>query len=64
VAPAPLRGKLAELEAQDRILRIFETAKPEILMVLEKRANERTEYAIERDDGLVADLKLYAQTKL
>ena len=61
VGPAPLRAKLAELEAQDRVLRIFETAKPEILMVLEKRANERTEYAIERDDGLVADLRLYAQ---
>jgi hypothetical protein len=64
IAPAPLRSKLAELEAQDRVLRIFETAKPEILMVLEKRANERSEYAIERDEGLVADLKLYAQTKL
>jgi hypothetical protein len=64
IAPAPLRAKLAELEAQDRVLRIFETAKPETLMVLEKRASERTEYAIARDDGLVADLKLYAQTKL
>ena len=63
-APAPLRAKLAELQAQDRALRIFETAKSDVLMVLEKRADERTEYAIERDEGLVADLKLFAQAAL
>ena len=61
VAPAPLRTKLAELQAQDRALRIFETAKSDVLMVLEKRADGRTEYAIERDEGLVAELKLFAQ---
>jgi hypothetical protein len=64
VAPAPLRTKLAELHLQDRVLRIFETAKSDVLMVLEKRADDRSEYAIERDEGLVADLKLFAQTGL
>ena len=63
-APAPLKMKLAELQAQDRVLRIFETAKADVLMVLEKRADGRTEYAIERDEGLVADLKLFAQSGL
>jgi hypothetical protein len=63
-APAPLRTKLAELQAQDRVLRVFETAKDDVLMVLEKREDGRTEYAIERDEGLVADLKLFAQSGL
>jgi len=30
-------------------------------MVLEKAGSDRGEYAIERDDGLVADLRLYAR---
>jgi hypothetical protein len=59
---APLKAKLAELEAGGRNLRIFETANPRILMVIENAEPGRTEYAIERDEGLVADLKLYAQS--
>lgn len=60
-AAAPLKLKLAELDAGGRNLRVFETANPRVLMVIETAAPGRTEYAIERDDGLVADLKLFAQ---
>jgi hypothetical protein len=56
--PAPVKAKLAELDADGRNLRIFETADPAMLMVLEKNAEGRSEYGIERDDGLVADLEL------
>jgi hypothetical protein len=59
---APIKGKLAELEFDGRNLRVFETADPAVLMVLEK-ATERSEYGIERDEGLVADLKLFARAK-
>ena len=55
----PLQEKLAELECPPRNLRVFETADPAVLMVLEKAEAERSEYAIERDEGLVADLKLF-----
>ena len=61
-APAPLKLKLAELEAGGRKLRIFETGDPGILMVIETGERGRTEYAVERDEGLVADLKLFAQS--
>ena len=37
------------------------TADPAVLMVLEKTEAERIEYGIERDEGLVADLKLFAR---
>jgi hypothetical protein len=60
---APAKAKLAELEAGDRRLRVFETANPAALLVIESRAGERTEYGIERDAGLVADLKLFAQVQ-
>ncbi len=62
--PAPLGAKLAELDGDGRNLRIFETADPALLMVLDKGAAGekseagRSEYAIERDQGLVADLAL------
>jgi hypothetical protein len=59
--PAPLKGRLAELDCGTRNLRIFETADPATLMVLEKADAERAEYGIERDEGLVADLKLFAR---
>jgi hypothetical protein len=59
---APLKAKLAELEAGGRNLRIFETGNPRVLMVIENAEAGRTEYAIERDEGLVADLKLFAQS--
>ena len=54
----PLNAKLGELDHQDRNLRIFETHDPALLMVLEKDGTGRSEYAIERDEGLVADLIL------
>ena len=58
--PAPLREKLADIGHGERALRVFETGDAAVLMVLEKNRSGRIEYAIERDDGLVADLKLYA----
>lgn len=55
----PLKAKLGELDHDDRNLRIFETEDPAFLMVLDKDKAERSEYAIERDEGLVSDLALY-----
>lgn len=56
----PLKTKLAELDHDGRNLRIFETDDPALLMVLEKEGRAgRSEYAIERDQGLVADLTLF-----
>jgi hypothetical protein len=60
---APIKGKVAELELDKRNLRVFETADPAVLMVLEKAETERSEYGIERDEGLVADLRLFARGK-
>ena len=60
---APIKGKLAELELDKRNLRVFETADPAVLMVLEKAESERSEYGIERDEGLVSDLRLFARGK-
>jgi hypothetical protein len=60
---APLRGKLAELRAGERIVRVFETSNPDLLVVIEKGEAGRSEYAIERDDGLVAELKLLAEAE-
>jgi hypothetical protein len=59
--PAPLTTKLADIEVEDRHLRIFETSDPNLLLVKEKDLRGNHEYAIERDEGLVGDLKLYAQ---
>jgi len=59
----PMKAKLAELEVSGRNLRIFETADLAVLMVLEKAESERSEYGIERDEGLVADLRLFARAK-
>ena len=59
----PIKGKMAELELDKRNLRVFETADPAVLMVLEKAEAERSEYGIERDEGLVADLRLFARGK-
>jgi hypothetical protein len=58
----PIKAKLAELAAEGRSLRVFETDDPAVLMVLEKAGAKRTDYAIERDEGLVADLRLYSQS--
>jgi hypothetical protein len=57
----PIKGKLAELESNGRNLRVFETADPAVLMILEKTGTERSEYGIERDEGLVDDLRLFTR---
>ena len=57
----PVKAKLAELDTPERNLRVFETEDPAVLMVLEKARTGRGEYAIERDEGLVADLRLYTR---
>jgi hypothetical protein len=57
----PIKTKLAELATTERNLRVFETEDPAVLMVLEKAGTGREEYGIERDEGLVADLRLYAR---
>ena len=57
----PIKAKLAELDTAERNLRVFETEDPAVLMVLEKAGTSRSEYGIERDEGLVADLGLYAR---
>ena len=56
--PVALKAKLAELDHHGRNLRVFETEDAALLMVLDKDKAARTEYAIERDTGLVADLAL------
>jgi hypothetical protein len=58
--PAALGEKLAELKGVDRHLRVFATSDPNALLVKEKNLKGNFDYGIERDDGLVADLKLFA----
>jgi hypothetical protein len=60
VQPAALAEKLAELKGVDRHLRVFATSDPKALLVKEKNLKGQHDYAIERDEGLVADLKLFA----
>ncbi len=60
-AAASIKAKLAELDFDGRNLRVFETGDPAVLMVLEKTAAGRSEYGIERDESLVADLQLFAR---
>jgi hypothetical protein len=60
--PAPIAAKLAEIAVEGRHLRIYETGDPNLLLVKEKRGPlALDDYAIERDEGLVADLKLFAR---
>src|SRR5947207_12854283 len=59
--PAPIAAKLADITVTDRHLRIYETGDPNLLLVKERDLRGNHEYEIERDDGLVADLRLYAQ---
>jgi hypothetical protein len=59
----PVKGKLAELETGARHLRVFDTADTAVLTILEKCAGARSEYGIERDPGLVADLALFARAR-
>jgi hypothetical protein len=55
----PLKAKLAELTHDGRNLRVFETDDPAYLVVLDKDKDGRSDYAIERDEGLVGDLALF-----
>ena len=59
--PAPIQAKLAEIAVDGRTLRVFETSRPTVLLVKEKNAEGNGDYGIERDEGLVADLKLFAR---
>src|SRR5579862_5626364 len=60
--PAAIAAKLAEIDVEGRHLRVFETVDPNLLLVKEKRGPlQLPDYAIERDEGLVGDLKLFAQ---
>lgn len=59
---ASLTVKLAEIDVEGRHLRVFETTDPNLLLVKEKKGPlQLPDYAIERDEGVVADLKLYAE---
>jgi hypothetical protein len=58
--PAALADKLADLTGTDRSLRVYTTADPKSLLVKEKNLKGSFDYGIERDEGLVADLKLFA----
>jgi hypothetical protein len=59
--PVAIATKLAEIAVDLRQLRVFETSDPNLLLVKEKNGPVNLpDYAIERDEGLVADLKLFA----
>ena len=60
VKTAALGEKLAELHGVDRHLRVFATSDMSALLVKEKNLTGQHDYCIERDEGLVADLKLFA----
>jgi hypothetical protein len=57
----PAQAKIADLTVGDRSLRVFETSDLTALVVIEKGPTGRSEYVIERDAGLAADLSLYAR---
>jgi hypothetical protein len=60
--PAAITLKLAEIDVEGRHLRVFETSNPNLLLVKERKGPlQLPDYAIERDEGLVGDLKLFAQ---
>ena len=60
--PVAITTKLAEVAVEGRHLRVFETGDPNLLLVKEKKGPLQVpDYAIERDEGLVADLRLYGQ---
>jgi hypothetical protein len=60
--PAAIAVKLAEIDVEGRHLRVYETIDPNLLLVKEKKGPlQLPDYAIERDEGLVADLRLFAQ---
>jgi len=60
--PATIAAKLAEIDVEGRHLRVYETTDPNLLLVKEKKGPlQLPDYAVERDEGLVADLRLFAQ---
>jgi len=60
--PAAIAAKLAEVDIEGRHLRVYETTDPNLLLVKEKKGPlQLPDYAIERDEGLVTDLRLFAQ---
>ena len=59
--PARWPRNLAKSAVAGRHLRIFETADPNLLLVKEKVPEVRSRLRIERDEGLVGDLKLFVQ---
>lgn len=60
--PAPITTKLAELTVEGRHLRVFETSDPNLLLIKEKKGPvQLPDYAIERDETIVEDLRLYGQ---
>jgi hypothetical protein len=60
--PAPIAAKLAEIDVEGRHLRVYETTDPNLLLVKERKGPlQLPDYAIERDEGLVGDLRLFAQ---
>ncbi len=60
--PVTIAAKLAEVDVEGRHLRIYETTDPSLLLVKEKKGPlQLPDYAIERDEGLVADLRLFAE---
>jgi len=63
-AAVTIAAKLAEITVAMRYLRIYETSDPNLLLVKEKKGPlQLPDYAIERDEGLVDDLKLYGQAR-
>jgi hypothetical protein len=58
--PAALVDKLADLTGVDRSLRVYTTVDATLLLVKEKNLKGTLDYGIERDEGLVADLRLFA----
>ena len=60
--PVTIAAKLAEIDVEHRHLRVYETTDPNLLLVKEKKGPlQLPDYAIERDEGLVGDLRLYSQ---
>lgn len=57
-----IAAKLADITVEMRHLRVYETTDPNLLLVKEKKGPlQLADYAIERDEGLVADLRMFAQ---
>jgi hypothetical protein len=61
--PASIKVKLAQLQLGERRLRIFETVDPAVLLVIEEGRAGRNEYGVEYDEGLVADLRVFAEAE-